>query len=87
VTVVPPTRWACQDAQVPLLPFRAAGSSLAQEHTAVSSGTLCRSPMSEGQPDEGCLHIPLVAPGPACDLPDADDFVTFTSGKQSEVAS
>jgi hypothetical protein len=43
--------------------------------------------MGQGEPDEGCLHVPHVAPGLVCDLQDAGEFVTLTSGEQSEVAS
>src|SRR5664279_1801156 len=87
VTVASPARWARPAAQVPLLPLGAARRSLHQEGTSAASWTLRRSPMGQGEPDEGCLHIPHVAPGLVCDLQDAGEFVTLTSGDQSEMAS
>ena len=57
----------------------------AQDYAAMSSGAFHRSPMGQGKPDQGCLHVPHVTSSLECDVLDTGEFVAFASVEHSKM--
>jgi len=51
----------------------------------MSSGAFHRSPMGQGKPDQGCLHVPHVTSSLECDVLDTGEFVAFASVEHSKM--